>query len=471
MFSPTRSGLSEILQLALPIIMSMASFTVIGFVDTWMVARVGTAEIAAAMPAGVIAYTLTALPLGITQCVSTFAAQALGRGKPDEGSAFAWQGLYLSLVVGVLAFSLWPLAPHFFSLFGHEPDIVDLEVIYFRVRLWGIGFSVAIGALSGFFYGLHKPKVPLVAAVIANIANVIFAYALIFGKFGVPALGLKGAALAMVLSFIVQFAVLLRVFLSQTYATQFATRATWQPLWTRTRQLLHIGWPAGMQMALDILGWGVLIVLMVGQFGRQQLAASNITIQYMTISFMPALGLGQALTALVGRYIGEGKRDLAVQRVYEAVFLAMAYMALMGMIYLLFRFSFVGFFSQDATVIQVGGTLLLCAALLQVFDGMGIVFAAALRGAGDTHWIAGLTITLLVCVFTPLSLGAVVFTNLESLGPWIAGTINVTFFGLGLWWRFSRGKWRDINIFATQKEQRGDPEQTAAVPPPIRAAD
>ena len=459
MFIPTRTGLNEILQFAFPIIMSMASLTVIGFVDTWMVAQVGTAEIAAAMPAGVIAYTLTAFPLGITQCVSTFAAQALGRGAPDEGSGVAWQALYLSVFVGLVVFVLWPAAPYFFSLFGHEPDIVALEVVYFRVRLWGIGFSVAIGALSGFFYGLHRPKVPLGAAVIANIANIIFAYTLIFGKFGVPALGLRGAALAMVLSFIVQFTVLFWVFLSQSYAARFATRAGWKPCWTSARQLLHVGWPAGTQMALDVLGWGVLIILMVGQFGKQHLAASNIAIQYMTVSFMPALGLGQALTALVGRYIGEGKPELAVQRVYEAFFLAMSYMALMGMCYFLFRFSFIGFFSQDPTVIQIGSTLLICAALLQVFDGMGITFAGALRGAGDTHWIAGLTVTLLLCVFTPLSLGSVLFTHLESLGPWMAGTINVSLFGFGLWWRFSRDIWQEIDIFAAQRKKK---EQAAA---------
>ena len=459
MFIPTRTGLNEILYLASPIILSMASYTVIGFVDTWMVAQVGTAELAAAMPAGIIAYTLTALPLGITQCVSTFAAQALGRGTPDGGSLVAWQGLYLSGLVGLLFFALWPAAPTFFSLFGHEPDIIALEVVYFRVRLWGIGFSVAIGALSGFFYGLHRPKVPLVAMLVANIVNVFFAYTLIFGKFGVPALGLKGAALAMVFSFVVQFAVLFRVFLSQPYATQFATRAVWKPNWTSTRRLLHIGWPAGTQMALDVLGWGVLIILMVGQFGQQQLAASNIAIQYMTVSFMPALGLGQALTALVGRYIGEGKPDLAVQRVYEAFFLAMSYMALMGVCYVLFRVSFLGFFSQDPTVIQIGSSLLICAALLQVFDSMGITFAGALRGAGDTHWIAGLTITLLVCVFTPLSLGSVLLTDLESRGPWLAGTVNVSLFGFGLWWRFSRGRWREIDIFAPRRKRRG---QTAA---------
>src|SRR5262249_60054397 len=118
---PSRAGLREILRLALPIIASMASATVTGFIDTWMVPLVGTTEVAAAMPASIVAYTLTALPLGIAQCVSTFTAQALGRGTPEEGSAFAWQGLYLSVAVGIVCFVLWPAAPGVFLLFCPPP--------------------------------------------------------------------------------------------------------------------------------------------------------------------------------------------------------------------------------------------------------------------------------------------------------------------------------------------------------------
>src|SRR5258706_307503 len=232
---PSREGLREISRLAFPIIASMASATVAGFVDTWMVALVVTAEIEAAMPAGITAYTLTAFPLGVTQCVSTFAAQALGRGEPREGASYAWQGLYLSLLVGLGSFLLWPAAPWFFSLFGHEPEIVALEVMYFRVRLWG-----------------------------------------------------------------------------------------------------------------------VLIVLLVGRFGKEQLAASNIAIQYMTISFMPGIGLAQALTALVGRYIGAGKTEVAIQRVNEGLMLALSYMTLMGLMYVTLRGPFIAFFNTDVRVIQAG---------------------------------------------------------------------------------------------------------------------
>jgi MATE family multidrug resistance protein len=439
----------------------MASATVAGFVDTWFVALVGTAEVAAAMPASITAYTLTAFPLGITQCVSTFAAQSLGRGRLQEGAAYAWQGLYLSLVVGAGCFLLWPTALPFFASFGHDPEVVALEVTYFHLRLWGVGLSVAIGALNGFFYGIHRPRVPLVAMLIANVANVVLCYILVFGVLGAPALGLAGAALAFVLSFVAQLVVLLGAFLSRPCHDEFATRSAWRPAWSRLRQLLHIGWPAGLQSAIDVLSWGVLIVLLVGRFGKEQLAASNIAIQYMTISFMPGIGLAQALTALVGRYIGEGKIDVAVQRVYEGMFLALSYMMLMGAMYLILRGPFIAFFNADPMVIQAGKNILLCVAIFQLFDALNFTFAGALRGAGDTHWTAGLIVVLSLFLLAPLSLGAVMYTNLESLGPWIAGTIYSIVLGLTLWWRFAKGKWREINIFAS-----GDSKKIVSMPVP-----
>ena len=197
----------------------------------------------------------------------------------------------------------------------------------------------------------------------------------------------------------------------------------------------------------------MLIVLLVGRFGKEQLAASNIAIQYMTISFMPGIGLAQALTALVGRYIGEGKIEIAVQRVYEGLFLALSYMMLMGVMYLTLRGPFMAFFNTDPEVIQAGKNILLCVAVFQLFDALNFTFAGALRGAGDTHWTAGLIVVLSLFLLAPLSLGAVMYTNLESLGPWIAGTIYSIVLGLALWWRFARGKWREIDIFAANEKK------------------
>ena len=389
MIFPTRAGLREILGLASPIIASMASFTLMGFVDTWMVSLVGTAEVAAAMPGGIIAFTITALPLGVTRCVSTFAAQAVGRGDPRVGAAFAWHGIYFGLLVGLACAVLWPVAPTFFSLFSHEPEVVVLEVDYFRMRLWGIGLSVSISALSSFFYGIQRPTIALIGVLTANLTNIVLNYVFIFGNWGAPRLGLTGAALAMVLGFVAEIVVLLSIFLSASYRTEFSTHLIWRPDWARTRQLLHIGWPAGVQGAIDVLGWGLLIIMIVGRFGKEHLAASNIAIQYMMISFMPVMGLSHALSALVGHYIGEGKQETAVQRVHETLFISLVYVSLIGVFFFVFRFSLISVFSTDSLVIQLGANILLCAVVFQLFDGLSITFFGALRGAGGYALASG----------------------------------------------------------------------------------
>ena len=229
----------------------------------------------------------------------------------------------------LLVSSCGRVAPLFFGAFGHEPEVVALEVMYFRIRLWGVGLGVAIGALNGFFYGIHRPKVPLVAMIIDNIANVVLCYMLVFGIWGAPQLGLAGAAVAFVVSFVAQLPCCSQHF-SRLLVTRNFRLVAIGNFRGHVCAALRIGWPIGVQQSLDILSWGVLIILMVGRFGKEQLAASNIAIQYMTISFLPGIGLGQALTALVGRYIGEGNLETATQRVYEGLLLAMLYMTLHG---------------------------------------------------------------------------------------------------------------------------------------------
>jgi MATE family multidrug resistance protein len=113
-------------------------------------------------------------------------------------------------------------------------------------------------------------------------------------------------------------------------------------------------------------------------------------------------------------------------------------------------------FTSDPAVIHAGGTIFLCVAFFQLFDAMNVTFAGALRGAGDTHGVAWITIVLLVTVFAPLSLAAVAYTNLESLGPWLAGTIYTVLLGLSLWRRFARGKWQEIDIFAAENGKAGE---------------
>jgi len=204
--------------------------------------------------------------------------------------------------------------------------------------------------------------------------------------------------------------------------------------------LLRIGLPAGLSFSLDIACWAVFIGFVVGRFGAEQLASSNVASQIINLSFLPALGMGAATTALVGQYIGRDDPQ--------------GYMCTMGVIFLTFRRRLVGLFSAEETVITLGSQILVLAALFQIFDAIGIVMAGALRGAGDTRWPAVVTVSYSWLFFLPSSYFFGHVLGYRALGGWLAATLYVMLYGLTMWWRFESGRWEKIDIFLGQKSKQ-----------------
>jgi len=446
--------LREVLAMGAPIIAAMSSSTIMQFVDFWMVAQVGKAETAAVAPAGIAVFTLTSFLMGLARCTNTFVAQCFGRQEHGKCGAYAWQGLYVALAAGVVALGFRPLAPGLFRLMGHEPALQALEVTYFRIVLLTIGFVTANVTIASFFQAIGRPAVPMFITFVANAVNVGLNYVLIFGKLGLPALGLEGAALATVLATALQTGLLLAVFLRPGTSSQFGTRVGWRWSWLRTKQLLRIGLPAGLSFSLDIACWAVFIGFVVGRFGAEQLASSNVASQIINLSFLPALGMGAATTALVGQYIGRDDPQGARLRSHMALKLTMLYMCTMGVIFLTFRRRLVGLFSAEETVITLGSQILVLAALFQIFDAIGIVMAGALRGAGDTRWPAVVTVSYSWLFFLPSSYFFGHVLGYRALGGWLAATLYVMLYGLTMWWRFESGRWEKIDIFLGQKSKQ-----------------
>src|SRR5690606_26587319 len=178
------AGLQEVLRMAFPIILGMLSFVFMQFVDQWLVSKLGKEALAAVGSAGLWSYAVTTFVLGIVGCVSTFAAQSLGRGNTENCATYTWQGIYLAIGSGVLIFAFWPASEWFFGAMGHSPKVTRLEIIYFQVRLFGFIFIIWQGALAAFFQAVNRAVVPMYAALVANVVNVVLDYLLIFGKFG-----------------------------------------------------------------------------------------------------------------------------------------------------------------------------------------------------------------------------------------------------------------------------------------------
>jgi multidrug resistance protein, MATE family len=445
---PYGTGVREVMVMSWPIILGSLSYTVMEFVDKWMVSKLGTEPLAAVGAAGIWSFTISTVLLGIIGCVSTFAAQSLGRDKKADCARYTWQGIYLSIGAALLALLFFPLSRPLFQLMRHGDEVMRLELIYFRIRLLGY-LPMACGtALAAFFQAVNRPRIPMYMAIVGNANNILFNYLLIFGAFGFPRMGLAGAATATIISQFMQTILLLGVFVGGPIHREFGSRAVFHFDPGRFRELVRIGLPSGVSMFLDIANWSIFTSFVVGYFGATQLAAHNIAISFMHLCFMPAVAMNQGIAAIVGQWLGRGDIRRAKARTYTALRIAMGYMTGMGLIFAIFGGTLIEtMFSKDPEVIQLGHRLLILAAVFQAFDATNIICMGALRGAGDTRWMMWAMFFMAYLLFLPLATILAFPLKGEAFGAWIGATVFISALSVLLFLRFHGEGWRDIEIF------------------------
>ena len=448
--------LREVLAISFPVIVAMASFTLMGFVDTTMLAYYGADELAAVGPAGAAAFAFLAFIMGTGSCTSTFVAQSVGRGQLDECARYTAQGVYFGFVMQAVAVPLMLWSPAIFALFGHPPAVQRMESVYFRIVLVHTAGSAAYASLSSFFQGISRPAIPMYAAILANLFNAVGDYVLIFGKLGFPRMGIAGAAWATTACSYVQVLFLLGAYLWKPMHDRFRTRTHWRLDLARLRRYLSIGAPAGISFMLDVASRAIFLLVLIGPLGRDILAANNITNSILGLSVMPAVGLNKGVTVLVGQYIGRRNIRAAKRSAYFGLALAMAYMVFMGLLFVAFRRPIVHWFRSEEAIVKAGGTMLIFAAAFQAFSALSIISLGALRGAGDTRFPAVIGIVSGWGVMLPLGWLLTRSAGLGYVGAWTAASIHIATLGVLFFWRFAGEAWRKIDIFA------GAPAEPAA---------
>jgi MATE family multidrug resistance protein len=213
------SPLREVWSIAWPTVLTMTSYTIMQFVDKLMVARVGPLEVAAQGNGGIWAFTPIAFAFGVVTVVNTYVSQNLGAGTPENGPKYAWASFWVSTTLWlVLLLPFAMVLPWLFNALGHGPELVRLETGYGQILLFGSVMVLASRGLNNYFFGMHRPRIVTVSAVIANAVNVAANYVLIFGREGLPAwglpgvpgvepMGLPGAALGTVIGTVVELAI------------------------------------------------------------------------------------------------------------------------------------------------------------------------------------------------------------------------------------------------------------------------
>jgi MATE family multidrug resistance protein len=298
-----------------------------------------------------------------------------------------------------------------------------------------------------FFMGIHRPVLSMYAALIAQVINLVMNYALIFGKFGFPAMGIAGSAWGTTIGIAVGGGIRMATFLSSSFRAEYGSLSTLKPDFRKMADLLKVGLPAGIELAFSAGIWGTILFWLVGRFGKETQAATSAALACINLSTMPIEGIRPAITVAVGKSIGAAKDHIAIKQTRLCLRIALIYMGMIGLTFLLFGRFFIRMWSADEKVILIGTEVLVFAAVYQLFFASRAVYSGALRGAGDTMWLA---ITALAAAAILAGGGFViikVFPNYGSLGPWAAATVSIIAAGLANRIRFKSGKWKQIDLF------------------------
>lgn len=445
--STPRGALGEMLSLALPTIAQMASYTLMQFFDTWMLARAGHDVDAptAGSNAGMLAFSVISLGMGTLWVVNTLVSQSFGRKNFVSCGRYLWQGIWFAVAFSLLLLPTLPWVSLVFRGMGHEAQLVDMESAYLRIMLAGSMLKLISAAFSQFLLAVDRPHSVLIATLIGVAVNSAAAYVMIFGKLGLSPMGVRGSAWGQTIGVCFEMlamitAAALPAFVRQTYHLR-DVRFRREMFET----LLRVGLPSGVQIVADVLAWSLYTMWVMGVFGTKAMAANTFIFRFMSVSFMPAFGLGTAVTALVGRSLGAGRLDLARQRADLGFALAAGYMLSCGLLFFLGRHWLMGLFTQDADVLKLGSMLLVFAAIYQFFDAMYIIYNGALRGAGDTFVPAVATGVLCwgITVFGGFLI-AKFYHQWGVAGPWTAATGYGIILGVFMLVRFRQGRWKAI---------------------------
>jgi len=454
-------GYGEILRIALPLIVSTATWSVQHFVDRMFLTWYSTEAIAAAMPAGILNFTITCIFIGTATYVGTFVAQYYGAKQYERCGPSLWQGIYIALIGGVILAILIPLAGLIFRTIGHAPEIQECERVYFKILCLGATPIIASSAISAFFSGLGRTRLVMWVSISVTALNLILDWLLIFGNWGLPEMGIAGAGIATVSALCFGMFVYFMLISRSSYARKYATIKGWRfdrQLFTR---LIRFGFPSGLHFFIDIAGFTVFILL-IGRLGTSSLAATNIALNINTLAFMPMIGMGIAISVLVGQRLGENRPELAERSTYSAFHLTFIYMTTIALLYVAWPDLFMRAFAahsdltQFAPIRELAVVLLRFVALYSIFDAMNIIFASAIKGAGDTRFVMFIIIALSISLLIVPSYAAIVYLSMGIYGGWVFVTTYITVLGIVFFFRFLGGKWKSMRVIE---------ERAVAVPP------
>ncbi len=431
-----KSELAPLLRLGTPIVLGEVGWMTMSVVDTMMVGRVSIEALGAVSVAGILFHFLAVFGTGLMLGLDTLVSQSFGAGKTEDCHRSLWSALWISVPLApLLMFLQWMSIP-IMEFFEVQPAVVREARPFLWSLLWSTPPLLAYSAFRRYLQGMNLVKPVMFSLISANIINAGFNWILIYGHWGAPAMGAEGSGWSTAIARVYMAAVL--VFYAIWRKTGF-WHSSIMPDRTRIADLLRLGFPAAMQIVVEV-GVFALATTVAGRLAPEYLVAHMIALQAASISYMVPLGLGSAGAVRVGQAIGRGDFHGARVAGWSAIALGTASMGLAGVAFVAAPRWFGRLYTNDAKAIEAGVALLAWAALFQLFDGAQGVATGVLRGAGNTriaaithfacYWLIGLPVGYALCFWA----------GWAASGLWAGLCLAIILIGIVLVWAWIRGQ-------------------------------
>jgi len=443
-------GIKELLILAFPMVISTACDGIMTFTDRLFLSRVGPEQMNAALGGGVTMQMLTFFFVGLTGYSTALVAQYLGAGEKQNTTKAAFQAILVTIVAWPVILLLKPLTIAYFHFMEISENQIDYQVQYLNILAWGSIFGMMRYTLGCYFTGIGKTRIVMNATIVAMLVNVLLDFILIPGWKGIPAMGVKGAAIATVSGGFVAMAILSVAYLGHTNRTVFSVLESFRFNRSIMKKLIYYGSPAGAEMFLNFLAFSAMVSLFHAQ-GDVAATASTIMFNWDMVSFIPLLGIEIAVTSLVGRYMGarnpESAHHAAISGIKTGIFYSVVililFIAIPGWLVRVFHPASPSIIFENAVPVAV--TMVKMASLYVLAEAVMVALIGALRGAGDTHF------TMIASVVAHWSFLPVLYLSLSVLKfsvsvSWLILIIFYLLFCTVFIFRFCSGKWKSIKV-------------------------
>ena len=404
--------------MAVPVIFSQIGQVTVNLVDSIMVGHIGTTQLAAASFAINVFHVGMLFGLGITLGITPLVGHSLNAKASNNLGSWLKNSMLVNFIASILLCAAMSSVVFFMNRMGQSKEVVRMAIPFYLIHVSSLIPLMLFFSFKQFFEGIGNTKIAMIITIVINLVNIALNYLLIYGKLGFPAMGLNGSGCASLISRLIMPVIFLLVILRKpefrTYLSD-AIRAGFDKL--KIRRIVSIALPIGLQMVIEILAFSIGAI-MLGWISKESLAGHQVAISMASMTYMISFGLASGTTIRVSHAFGEHDRNELKQAIFASLHLVIAFMSLMGILFILLRNQLPLLFTSDPAVVEVAAGLLVVGAIFQIFDGTQVVLLGALRGMADVRIPMFLAFFSYIIVSLPISYLLAFTFNFGYYGVW-----------------------------------------------------